>query len=154
MVDWAHSNGKKSDNQPGHTLVVAGALRRQDGRWLMHCRPLEKHHGGLWEFPGGKVESGEAPVIALIRELREELGVEIDPSHICPIAFSEERQDQERLPIVILLYTVADWVGTPTALEGGRIDWFTPEDIEGLDKPPLDHDLVRQIFGDQPVDRA
>ncbi|MEO1019891.1 MAG: NUDIX domain-containing protein, partial [Pseudomonadota bacterium] len=61
----------------GWTPVVAGALRGKDGRWLMHRRPLGKHHGGLWEFPGGKVEPHEIPVKSLARELNEELGIEV-----------------------------------------------------------------------------
>ncbi len=126
--------------------VVAGALRGVDGRWLMHKRPLEKHHGGLWEFPGGKVESLETPRNALIRELREELGISIEICHCIPAGFAQEDETSAAEPIVILLYTIASWDGIPAALEGGEVDWFTPDEIADLAKPPLDIALARQLF--------
>ncbi|MEM9502177.1 MAG: (deoxy)nucleoside triphosphate pyrophosphohydrolase [Pseudomonadota bacterium] len=141
-------DGKKSDTQQGFVLVVAGALRRSDGRWLMHLRPLEKHHGGLWEFPGGKVEPLEIPVKSLKRELYEELGTIIAAEDCTPVAFAEEASEPGRKPIVILLYKIARWSGTPKALEGGRIGWFTQEEIAGLVKPPLDEVLTAQLFKD------
>lgn len=126
--------------------VVAGALSRKDGRFLMHKRPLEKHHGGLWEFPGGKVEPGETPVNALIRELHEELGVEVTANNCRPSGFAEEPFEPGCQPIVIMLYTIGDWDGVPCALEGGEVDWFTSSEIEALDKPPLDIALAAQLF--------
>ncbi|QFT77660.1 (deoxy)nucleoside triphosphate pyrophosphohydrolase [Erythrobacter sp. THAF29] len=129
--------------------VVAGALRAPDGRWLMHRRPAEKHHGGLWEFPGGKVEDAEIPVESLVRELREELGITIVTEACIPVAFAEEAASGGRIPIVILLYRIANWVGDPTALEGGAIGWFTPREMAGLDKPPLDIALAERLFADQ-----
>ena len=128
--------------KPTAMLVVAGALASGDGRWLMHRRPPAKHHGGLWEFPGGKVEAGEMPKDALVRELREELGIDIDERSIAPAAFAETIGPPA---IVILLYTVSVWRGRPRACEGGRIDWFVPAQIVGLSKPPLDCDLVRRL---------
>ena len=127
--------------------VVAGALCAGDGRWLMHRRPFEKHHGGLWEFPGGKVEDAEIPVKALIRELREELGIRIDPRDCSPIAFAEEAESAGRRPIVILLYKITFWTGEPQALEGGEVSWFTAQEIARLDKPPLDEELCGLLFG-------
>ncbi len=130
--------------------VVAGALRASEDGWLMHRRPLEKDHGGLWEFPGGKVEGTEIPVKALIRELREELGIEVGESDCVPAGFAEERGkikgEAGRRPIVILLYTIGVWAGDPRAMEGGRIDWFTPDQIMKLDKPPLDQELASRLF--------
>ena len=70
-------------------LVVAAALTDADGRVLMARRPAGKQHAGLWEFPGGKVESGETPKTALVRELREELGVGVDPDALTRVSFSE-----------------------------------------------------------------
>ncbi len=146
----------------GPIWVVAGALRVAGGdagdTWLMQRRPFEKHHGGLWEFPGGKVEDAEIPVKALIRELHEELGITVRAEHCVPAGFAEERASEAgpqggqihtetgRSPIVILLYTIDVWDGQPRALEGGRIGMFTPEQIESLDKPPLDRDLARRLF--------
>ena len=126
--------------------VVAGALKRADGCWLMHQRPEEKHHGGLWEFPGGKVESSEIPIESLIRELREELGVAIRAQDCLPVAFAEEVPGGGGNPIVILLYRIARWEGEPTALEGGAVGWFTPAQIADLAKPPLDIVLYERLF--------
>ena len=129
--------------------VVAGTLAGPNGGWLMHCRPLEKPHGGLWEFPGGKIEGFELPIESLIRELNEELGIVIDPAHCAPIGFAEDQRKQGAPPIVILFYKVTDWVGEPQALEGGRIGWFTPQEIANLSKPPLDEQLTAQLFENQ-----
>lgn len=131
---------------PTMTLVVAGALRDGSGRWLMHRRPDHKHHGGLWEFPGGKVEASELPENALIRELSEELGIAIAPTSLVPVTFAQESAKACESSIVILLYKIADWVGEPVALEGGTIDWFTPQQISGLDRPPLDIELADRLF--------
>ncbi len=129
----------------GFIPVVAGALVDENGRWLMHRRPLQKHHGGLWEFPGGKVENKETPRDALIRELREELGIGICRDHCIPMGFAEESADGVRIPIVILLYRVTMWEGEPVALEGEAIDWFTSGQVGQLDKPPLDCELALQL---------
>ncbi|WP_427969622.1 (deoxy)nucleoside triphosphate pyrophosphohydrolase [Altererythrobacter sp.] len=138
------------ENNPTWQAVVAGALRDSQGRWLMHRRPLEKHHGGLWEFPGGKVDPGESPEEALIRELHEELGIVIAPGVSTPAGFAQESRaehtDWIRKPIVILLYTIEDWTGEPFAHEGGAIDWFVPAEIEQLARPPLDIALCRHLF--------
>lgn len=127
--------------------VVAGALSRSDDCWLMHKRPLGKHHGGLWEFPGGKVEGYEMPIESLVRELREELGITCDRAACQPVAFAESLDHDDQPAIVILLYTVAKWEGEPAALEGGTIGWFTPDEIRALAKPPLDVQLASALFG-------
>lgn len=129
--------------------MVAGALQRADGRWLMHLRPEGKHHEGLWEFPGGKVEASEFPVKALIRELREELGITCFEERCKPAAFAEDPGGNGGFAIVILLYTVSGWQGDPEALEGGRIGWFTPEEVLALAKPPLDVALAASLFENQ-----
>ena len=141
---------KNSDNVRGFLAVSAGALQRSDGLWLMHQRPLHKDHGGLWEFPGGKVEDNEKPAESLVRELREELGIMLRAADLEPAAFAEESEVAGGVPIVILLYIVRVWKGEPRALEGGRIDWFDPEGIARLAKPPLDSELAGRLF----VDRA
>lgn len=123
--------------------VVAGALKAAGDRWLMHRRPYEKHHGGLWEFPGGKVEHAEIAVKALTRELHEELGIAVLTEHCEPVGFAEQTGEK---PIVILLYKIAQWDGDPQALEGGAVQWFTREEVATLDKPPLDTVLAAQLF--------
>jgi len=138
--------GKKSDAGTGWIAVVAGALRRADGRWLMHQRPPGKHHAGLWEFPGGKVEPDEIPSPSLVRELHEELGICCDPASFTPAGFAETAIPEAGRQIVILLYTVTGWHGEPAALEGGAVGWFTPEQALALPMPPLDVVLAGQLF--------
>ena len=131
---------------PTWICVVALALRDDRGRWLMHRRPLHKHHGGLWEFPGGKVEPGERPREALVREIQEELGLSLVPHAVQPVAFAEEDETGRTKPIVIMLYSSA-WDGSPVAaLEGGEIAWFRSHEIDLLPKPPLDIELSRRLF--------
>lgn len=90
-------------------LVVAAALIAADGRILVQQRPLDKHHGGLWEFPGGKVEPGETPEAALARELAEELGIGVEAADLYPVAFS--RGSAGDRPMVLLLYRAERWEG-------------------------------------------
>ena len=131
---------------PTWICVVALALHDDRGRWLMHRRPLHKHHGGLWEFPGGKVETGERPREALVREIQEELGLSLAPHAVQPVAFAEENETGSAKPIVIMLYS-SSWDGSPVAaLEGGEIAWFKPHAIDLLPKPPLDIELSRRLF--------
>lgn len=132
---------------PTWIAVAALALGRADGRWLMHRRPPGKHHGGLWEFPGGKVEQGETPDFALEREIREELGIALDPARLIPTGFAQSAPEVGSPGIVILLYRSSHWTGEPQALEGGEVAWFEPEAIARLAKPPLDVTLVRDFFG-------
>jgi 8-oxo-dGTP diphosphatase len=134
------------ENNPTWLPVVAAALQRQDGAWLMHKRPAEKQHGGLWEFPGGKVEIGETPEKALVRELSEELGIAVNGCDLQPAFFAQEAMAGKRLPIVILLYTLRIWTGDPAGIEGGAIGWFTVGQVLKLDKPPLDVDLASKLF--------
>ena len=126
--------------------VVAGALHRDDGRWLMHQRPAGKHHAGLWEFPGGKVEAHEMPLESLIRELAEELGIACPQAALAPVGFAEGGTAGSPQALVILLYKVSAWEGEPQALEGGAVGWFTPAEVLALPKPPLDVVLARQLF--------
>ena len=131
---------------PTWICVVALALHDDRGLWLMHRRPLHKHHGGLWEFPGGKVETGERPREALVREIQEELGLSLAPHAVQPVAFAEENETGSAKPIVIMLYS-STWDGSPVAaLEGGEIAWFRPREIDMLPKPPLDIELSRRLF--------
>ena len=126
--------------------VVAAALNGSDGLWLMHKRPLEKAHGGLWEFPGGKIEPYEIPTQSLIRELREELGIEVRETDCEPATFAQGWSEDGARPIVILLYKVRAWEGVPACLEGGAIEWCSPQRIADLPKPALDQQLAAQLF--------
>ncbi|MBO6526904.1 (deoxy)nucleoside triphosphate pyrophosphohydrolase [Erythrobacter sp.] len=134
------------ENFPTWTCVVAAALFDEKGRWLMHRRPSHKHHGGLWEFPGGKVESGENPRNALVREIQEELGIALEIDALTPVAFAEESPNESPRPIVIMLYKSL-WSGPmPQALEGGEVAWLTPEEVTQLAKPPLDVELASRML--------
>lgn len=130
--------------------MVAAALQRADGLWLMHRRPEGKHHGGLWEFPGGKVEADEMPADSLCRELAEELGIVVTTDACAPAGFATSADDGGAdgggSAIVILLYRLHDWQGKPQALEGGSVGWFTPAEVLALPKPPLDIVMARQLF--------
>ena len=139
------------ENIPTWTCVVALALRDADGLWLMHRRPDHKHHGGLWEFPGGKVERGETPAFALVREIEEELGLELNPTMLTPVCFAQEELEASASPIVILLYTADMVPGVPEAREGGAIGWFTASEIDSLPRPPLDIALCARLFPDEPT---
>ncbi len=143
MLKAAH----EVESNPTFQLVVAAAFRRSDGFWLMHKRPAHKQHGGLWEFPGGKVEQAETPQEALVREVSEELGIEIGQTDLVPVGFAQSGGSDDQTPIVILLYRISTWMGDPQALEGGTVDWFTPKEIGDLAKPPLDCELATGIFG-------
>lgn len=129
-------------------LVVALRLEDSRGRWLMHRRPLGRPHGGLWEFPGGKVESGETPVNALIRETKEELGIAIAQDDLVPETFAEGSTDDGKAEIVILLYTCSRWSGDPVALEGEEVRWFGKGEITSLARPPLDIELCSSLLGE------
>ena len=127
-------------------LVVAAALTDGCGRWLMHRRPFAKQHGGLWEFPGGKVEVSEKPPESLVRELQEELGIKVVGTDLVPLTFAQSEAETDQISIVILLYRIDVWQGDPQALEGEGIGWFTPDEVMELDKPPLDVELAARLF--------
>ncbi|WP_337191074.1 (deoxy)nucleoside triphosphate pyrophosphohydrolase [Qipengyuania vulgaris] len=138
------------ENNPTWMPVVALALEDGEGRWLMHKRPKHKHHGGLWEFPGGKVELNETPTNALVREIEEELAVVLPPDTLVPEAFAQQEPAKHECPIVILLYNCRLPGCDPRSMEGGEVGWFTPKEIDALDKPPLDQDLARSLFAKMP----
>jgi len=126
-------------------MVVAAALIAPDGRICMQQRPADKAHGGLWEFPGGKVEPGEGLRAALARELAEELGVVIDPAAFVPAGFADSA-DPDAPGIVILLYACRAWSGEARCLEGGAVGWFSPDSITALPMPPLDYPLCEGLL--------
>ena len=121
----------------------------------MHRRPLHKHHGGLWEFPGGKVEAGETPGNALVREIGEELGVRLSCDVLEPVGFAQTGVGSSGKAIVILLYKARDWDGDPRALEqGAEIAWCTVGEIFALPRPPLDIALCHALFAGTLADRS
>jgi 8-oxo-dGTP diphosphatase len=127
------------DEIPTPVLVVAAALIAADGRVCLQQRPEGKNHAGLWEFPGGKVEPGESPEAALVREIGEELGVALEAAELKPCGFAGNAG------IVILLYACRTWSGEAGPLEGGALGWFAPEALAGQPMPPLDYPLARQV---------
>ena len=131
-------------NIPTYMLVVALALFDESGRLLLQQRLRHKHHGGMWEFPGGKVESREKPRVALVREIAEELALTLDPQQLEPSFFAEEGTD----PAVVLnLYTSRQPVGEPNGREGQEWGWFDPAEAEGLPLAPMDRKLLSRFAG-------
>ena len=121
-------------------LVAAVALVDADGRVLLARRPKGKSMAGLWEFPGGKVHAGEAPEAALIRELKEELAIDVAESCLAPFAFASHRYRDFHL--LMPLYVCRRWIGTPTALEGQELAWVRPARLGDYPMPPADRPLV------------
>src|SRR6266567_5317591 len=105
-------------------LVAAVALIDADGRVLLAERPEGKHLAGLWEFPGGKVQPGETPELALIRELAEEIGIDVEASCLAPFTFASHAYSDFHL--LMPLYVCRKWSGIVTALEGQRLGWVRP----------------------------
>jgi 8-oxo-dGTP diphosphatase len=133
------------EKSPTFLLVVAAAIRDPDGRLLLQqCQP-GKRHAGLWEFPGGKVECSEIPRFALVREIAEELALDLDPAAMEPAGFAEEEPEAGRPRIVLLLYTCAVWRGEPQACEGQNWGWFTNEEAAQLPLPLMDRALLANL---------
>lgn len=128
-------------------LVVAAALIAPDRSVLLQRRPFGAVHGGLWEFPGGKVSDGESPEMALVRELSEELDIVVDSAELKPLAFASGLTAGEApaRPLVILFYTCMKWEGEPRCAEGAELGWYGPENIGSLAMPPLDYPLAVRL---------
>ena len=126
--------------------VVAGAIGDGNGRWLLQKRPAGKRHAGLWEFPGGKVEPGETPLHALVRELNEELTIRVTAIAQPAVARAAASPGEGERAIVIHLYTIDAWEGTPRPEPGAELGWFSAEEIAHLRLPPLDSQLADQLF--------
>ena len=121
-------------------LVSAVALVDADGRVLLARRPAGKSMAGLWEFPGGKIESGETPEAALIRELDEELGIDTAESCLAPLSFASHPYDDFHLLMVV--YVCRKWKGTPRQLEGNELAWVRPARLRDYDMPAADLPLI------------
>ncbi len=124
-------------------LVAACAMIDPDGRILLAQRPEGKSMAGLWEFPGGKVEEGESPEETVIRELKEELGIETETSCLAPIAFASHRYEDFHL--LMPLYVCRKWGGIPFGREKQKIAWVRPEHLSDYKMPPADIPLVAQL---------
>ncbi len=121
-------------------LVTAVALIDVDGRILLAQRPEGKSLAGLWEFPGGKVEAGETPEAALIRELREELGIDTKESCLAPLTFASHSYDDFHL--LMPLFACRRWQGIPTPREGQTLAWVRAADLRNYPMPPADIPLI------------
>lgn len=125
-------------------LVAACALVDPDGRVLISKRPQGKPMEGLWEFPGGKVEEGELPEHALIRELREELGIDVTEACLAPLTFASHAY--ETFHLLMPLYVCRRWNGFVRPMEEQELAWVKPGKLSGYDMPPADIPLIAHLF--------
>jgi 8-oxo-dGTP diphosphatase len=124
-------------------LVAACALVDADGRVLIAQRPQGKPMAGLWEFPGGKVDPGERPEDALIRELREELGIVVKEACLAPLTFASH--SYEDFHLLMPLYVCRRWEGTVTPHEGQTLTWVRPNRLKEYPMPPADIPLISHL---------
>ena len=124
-------------------IVVAAALMDAEGRVLLAQRPEGKALAGLWEFPGGKLEPGESPEAALVRELAEELDIEVEPQDLWPLSFASH--GYEDFHLMMPLYAVRRWKGAPRAVEAAGLAWARPSEMGAYPMPPADGPLVQAL---------
>lgn len=124
-------------------LVAAVALVDIDGRVLIAQRPPGKAMAGLWEFPGGKVHAGETPEAALVRELKEELDIDVAESCLGPFAFASHTYPDFHL--LMPLYLCRKWKGMPTPIEGQTLKWVMPAKLKDYPMPPADAPLIPML---------
>lgn len=124
-------------------LVVACALVDTDRRVLIAQRPEGKHMANMWEFPGGKIDPGETPEAAIIRELREELDVETKEACLAPLSFASHTY--EHMHLLMPLYVCRRWQGTPTAKEHQALKWVRPQALRDYAMPPADEPLIAAL---------
>lgn len=145
-------------NNPTILIVVAAALTNEHGAFLLQRRPEGRPMAGLWEFPGGKLESGETPELALVRELKEELGIDVTVDSLYPLTFATTiastiaTVQNDGRHILLLLYQCARWSGEPAALDGQRLSWVHPNDMDATVMPPADApfiDCLKQLIVSQ-----
>ena len=125
-------------------LVAACALVDADGRVLITQRPEGKAMAGLWEFPGGKVEHGETPEATLMRELREELGIDTEAACLAPLTFASHAYPEFHL--LMPLYVCRKWKGIVTPLEGQATKWVRAKDLRNYPMPPADAPLIAPLI--------
>ena len=121
-------------------IVVSIALINNENEILLSKRPEKKHLSGFWEFPGGKVEEGETPEKALIREVKEELNIDINNKCIAPLSFSEF--DYNNFQLLLLLYICRRWDGIPMSMENNKLEWVKPNMLRDYKMPPADDALI------------
>ncbi len=121
-------------------IVVSIALINNESEILLSKRPEKKHLSGFWEFPGGKVEEGETPEKALIREVKEELNIDINNKCIAPLSFSEF--DYNKFQLLLLLYICRRWDGVPMSMENNKLEWVKPNMLRDYKMPPADDALI------------
>jgi 8-oxo-dGTP diphosphatase len=125
-------------------LVVAVALVDADNRVLIAQRPADKMLGNLWEFPGGKVHDGESPEAALIRELAEELGIQVEAACLAPLTFASHVYDEFHL--LMPLYVCRKWEGFLEAREAQALKWVRARDLRSYPMPPADAPLIPPLI--------
>jgi 8-oxo-dGTP diphosphatase len=135
-----HGKTSQAEGPKKIVLVSAVALIDTDTRILLARRPEGKSMAGLWEFPGGKVESGETPEAALIRELREELGIDVASNCLAPFTFASH--EYEKFHLLMPLFLCRRWKGTPTPKEGQALAWVSPSRLSEYKMPEADRPLV------------
>jgi 8-oxo-dGTP diphosphatase len=124
-------------------LVVACALLDAEGRVLIAQRSSEKQMAGLWEFPGGKIEAGERPEETLIRELREELGIEVQETCLAPFTFASHVYRD--FTLLMPLYVCRRWEGIPVPREHQELKWVRPQELSRYPMPPADLPLIPML---------
>lgn len=129
--------------------VMAGVLLDTDGQVLLAQRPPGKHLAGMWEFPGGKLEPGEFPVAGLERELREELGVEIDLDRAAPLI--QVRWNYGERDLLLDAWRITAWQGTPRSVEGQALQWRWPPAIQPTVLAPADREILKALCSGRPV---
>jgi 8-oxo-dGTP diphosphatase len=125
-------------------IVVACAILDADGRVLVTQRPEGKAMAGLWEFPGGKMEDGERPEEALIRELKEELGIEVQEACLAPLTFASHAYPD--FSLLMPLYVCRRWAGVPEGREGQVLKWVRPPRLRDFPMPPADEPLIPALI--------
>ena len=123
--------------------VVAAALMEGEGRVLVQQRAPGRAMAGLWEFPGGKVDEGELPEAALVRELREELGIEVAAADLAPACFASAPLGEGHM--ILLLYLCRRWHGQPRPLDASALRWEQPAALRALAMPPADAPLIELL---------
>jgi 8-oxo-dGTP diphosphatase len=134
------ASDEKVKKNPTTMVVVAAALIDGAGRVLVQQRAPGRSMAGLWEFPGGKVEPGETPEAALVRELAEELGIGVAEADLSPACFASAPNGDAHM--LLLLYRCGTWTGEPRALDASALGWATFAELGGLPMPPADLPLI------------